>query len=134
MLKKHAFVMMLSAFGLALLTGAPALADGDAAAGQKVYNKCKSCHILTGGGKKMGPTLECVYGRRAGAVDGYRYSKGMGGSDIVWTEKTMAEFFKNPRQYFKGTKMAFSGLKNEQQMEDLLAFLKEATVGAACPK
>lgn len=134
MLKKHGFVIMISAFGLALLGSGPALADGDFDAGEKVFNKCKTCHVLTGGAKKMGPTMECIYGRKAGAVAGYRYSKAMESSDIIWTNETMAEFFKNPRKYFKGTKMAFSGLRNEQQMADLLAFLEEATVGEACPK
>lgn len=82
----------------------------------------------------MGPTLECIYGRKAGAVDGFRYSKAMGSSDIIWTNETMAAFFENPRKYFKGTKMAFGGLRDEQQMKDLLAYMEEATAGEACPK
>ena len=125
---------MLTAFGLALLGSGSALADGDIEAGKKVYNKCKSCHVLNGGAKKMGPTLECVYGRKAGAVAGFRYSKAMGNSDVIWTNETLAEFFRNPRQSFKGTTMAFGGLRDEQQMTDLLAYLEEATVGETCPK
>ena len=134
MLKKHAIIVLLPVLGLALVTGGSALAGGDAAAGAKVFNKCKTCHILSGEAKRMGPSLECVFGSTAGSVEGYRYSKAMSGSGIVWSHDTMAEFLTNPRQYLKGTKMAFAGLKNEKQLEDLLAYMEEATVGAACPK
>ncbi|MCH7806773.1 MAG: cytochrome c family protein [Proteobacteria bacterium] len=134
MLKKHAIIVLLPLLGLALVTGGSALAEGDAAAGAKVFNKCKTCHITSGEAKRMGPSLECVFGRTAGSVEGYRYSKAMASSGVVWSHDTMAEYLKNPRQYLKGTKMAFAGLKNDQQIEDLLAFLEGATVGAACPK
>ncbi|MCH7630923.1 MAG: cytochrome c family protein [Proteobacteria bacterium] len=134
MLKKHAIIVLLPVLGLALVTGGSALAGGDAAAGAKVFNKCKTCHITSGEAKRMGPSLECVFGRTAGSVEGYRYSAAMSGSGIVWSHDTMAEFLTNPRQYLKGTKMAFAGLKNEKQLEDLLAYMEEATVGAACPK
>ena len=82
----------------------------------------------------MGPSLECVFGRTAGSVEGYRYSKAMAGSGIVWSHDTLAEYLKNPKAYIPGNKMAFPGLKNEQQLEDLLAYLEGATAGESCPK
>ena len=134
MLKKHAITVLLSTLGLALVTGGSALAEGDAAAGALVFNKCKTCHLLSGEGRRMGPSLECVFGRTAGSVEGYRYSKAMSGSGIVWSHDTLAEYLKNPKAYIPGNKMAFPGLKNEQQLEDLLAYLEGATAGENCPK
>ena len=111
----------------ALLAAGPALAGGDAAAGKKVYNKCKTCHALEAGKKKLGPSLNGIFGRAAGSVEGYKYSKAMKESGIVWTEETMAGYLEKPKKFMPGTKMAFAGLKKEQQVADLIAYLKEAT-------
>ena len=111
----------------ALLAAGPALAGGDAAAGKKVYNKCKTCHALEAGKKKLGPSLNGIFGRTAGTVEGYKYSKAMKESGIVWTEETMAGYLEKPKKFMPGTKMVFAGLKKEQQVADLIAYLKEAT-------
>ena len=133
MLKKYALTIIISALGLGLVSGGSALAEGDAEAGAKIFNRCKSCHILAGPAKRMGPTLECVIGRTSGAVEGYRYSKAMTGAGIVWNHDTLAEFLTNPRAAVPGTKMAFPGVKNETQLEDLLAYLEAETGGENCP-
>ena len=101
---------------------------GDAVKGAKVFNKCKSCHTIDdGGAKKIGPNLHGVFGRTAGSVEGFKYSKGMTGSGIVWSEETLAKFLANPRAYVKGTKMTFAGIKKESQLEDLIAYLGQAS-------
>ncbi len=84
------------AFAAALGSGA-ALAGGDAAAGEKVFKKCKTCHTFDPGKKKIGPHLKGVVGRKAGAVEGYKYSKAMKAADIVWDEANLDECFATRR-------------------------------------
>ena len=111
------------AFAAALGTGA-ALAQGDAEAGEKVFKKCKTCHSFDPGKKKIGPHLKGVVGRKAGAVEGYKYSKAMAAADITWDEANLDKFLTKPKAFVKGTKMSFSGLKKEAQRADLIAYLK----------
>ena len=108
----------------AVLGSGAALAAGDAAAGEKVFKKCKTCHTFDPGKKKIGQHLKGVIGRKAGAVEGYKYSKTMAGSDIVWDAANLDEFLKKPKAFMKGTKMSFGGLKKESQRADLIAYLK----------
>jgi cytochrome c len=104
-----------------------AQAAGDAAKGEKVFRKCKACHSLEAGKKKMGPTLAGIMGRQAGSVEGFRYSKAMKAADIVWNSETVAAFLAAPRKYVKGTKMAFAGLRKPADIENLLAYLEANT-------
>jgi cytochrome c len=110
------------AFAAAIGSGA-ALAQGDAAAGEKVFKKCKTCHSFDPGKKKLGPHLKGVVGRKAGSVEGFKYSKAMAGSDITWDEASLDEFLKKPKAFLKGTKMSFGGLKKDDQRADLIAYL-----------
>ena len=114
------------AFAAALGSG-PALADGDPAKGKKVFNKCKTCHTLMAGKKKIGPHLEGIMGRAAGSVEGYKYSKAMKESGITWDEESLDAYLRKPKEYVKGTKMAFAGLKKEGDRENLIAYLKANT-------
>ena len=104
-----------------------ALADGDPAAGKKVFNKCKACHVVDADKNRVGPHLLGLFGRTAGAVDGFKYSKAMAESGVVWDENTIAEYMKDPRGFIKGNRMAFPGLKKDADVANLIAFLKEAT-------
>ena len=90
--------------------------------GEKVFKKCTSCHSTTK--NKMGPSLENLFGRTAGTFEGYRYSKAMRKSEIVWDEETLKKFLKKPRKYIRGTKMRFSGIRKESQLDALIAYLK----------
>ena len=99
---------------------------GDAAAGKKVFKKCKACHTIDAGGKnKIGPNLHAIIGKAAASSEGYKYSKAMSASGITWTEENLAEFFKKPKKFIPKTKMSFGGLKKDKQIEDLIAYLKE---------
>ena len=106
--------------------GGTAWADGDAAKGQKVFAKCKTCHEIASDKNKVGPTLQGVLGRKAGAVAGFKYSEAMAASGVVWDEATIAEYVAKPKEFIPGNKMAFAGLKKEDEIENLLAYIKEA--------
>jgi cytochrome c len=98
----------------------------DAAAGEKVFNTCKLCHQIGENAKNaVGPVLNGVIGRKAGSVPGYSYSDANKNSGITWNEATFREYIKDPKAKVPGTKMAYAGLKDEQKVNDLVAFLKQ---------
>lgn len=101
---------------------------GDAKKGRRVFAKCKACHQVKEGKNGAGPTLYQVFGATAGEVEGFKYSKAMAASDVVWTPETMAAFVANPAEFMPGTKMKFRGLKKDSDIENLIAYLAEKTV------
>jgi cytochrome c len=104
-----------------------ALADGDAEDGAKVFNKCKACHVADEPQNRVGPHLVGLFGRPAGSVEGFKYSDAMKESGVTWNEETLEKYIADPRGYIKGNRMAFVGIKDEDDLEDLIAYLKEAT-------
>jgi cytochrome c len=113
--------------GLLLVGASPALAQGDPAAGKKVFNKCRACHVADAEKNRVGPYLKGVFGRESGSVEGFKYSDAMKGAGITWDEVTIAEYVADPKGYVPNNRMAFPGLKDEQDIADLLAYLQEAT-------
>jgi cytochrome c len=113
--------------GTLALWSSIALAQGDAAAGEKVFNKCKACHVADEPQNRVGPHLVGLFGRQAGSVEGFKYSDAMKGSGVTWSEETVSEYIADPRGYIKGNRMAFVGLKDEEDIANLVAYLKEAT-------
>ena len=109
---------------------APQAADDGAAliaAGEKVFRKCSACHTVGDGARNgTGPHLNGVMGRTIGSLDGFRYS-GVFATALeegrVWDEATLAAFLANPRESMKGTRMAFSGLRNEDDIAAITAYL-----------
>jgi len=96
----------------------------DAAAGEKVFVVCKACHQIGDNAKNVvGPVLNGLIGRKAGAVDGYSYSAANKNSGLTWDDATFSEYIKDPKAKIPGTKMAFAGIKDEQKIKDLIAFL-----------
>lgn len=96
----------------------------DLEAGKKVFNKCKACHAVGDGAKnKVGPQLNGIIGAEAGKVEGFKYSKAMAESGVVWDEATLAQYLIKPRDLVKGTKMAFAGLKKEEDITNVIAYL-----------
>ena len=118
---------------LVALAGAPAQAQ-DAAAGEKVFNKCKACHAVGEGAKhKVGPQVNGVFGRTAGTAEGYKYSNSMaeaGAGGLVWSHETIAEYLANPRGYVKGNKMAFAGLKKDEEIANVQIITPVSNPGA----
>lgn len=116
------------AAALATVIFAPQTQAGDAAAGQKVFNKCRACHVADQETNRVGPHLVGIVGRKAASVDGFKYSdamKGAGEKGLVWTEENLAKYMKDPKHFVPGNRMAFVGLKKHQDIDDLIAFLKK---------
>ncbi|CCV14311.1 cytochrome c family protein [Mesorhizobium sp. STM 4661] len=100
----------------------------DAAAGEKVFTKCKVCHIADEDKNKVGPSLNGVIGRTAGTHPDFKYSEAMvaaGKSGIVWDEPTLTTYLKDPKAMVKGSKMAFPGLKKDEDVANVIAYLKQ---------
>ena len=108
-----------------LLTISVAHADNKVS-GERVFKKCVSCHSFTK--NKIGPNLSNIIDQKAGIVEGFKYSKAMKNSDIVWNSCTLDKFLKKPKKYIKGTKMRFVGLKKESHRDALIKYLKENQV------
>ncbi len=104
-------------------------AEGDAAKGKKLFNRCKACHTLeNGGANRTGPNLHGLFGSTAGTHEGYKsYSDALKSSGVVWTEETIDKWIENPRTFIPGSKMIFVGLRKPEQRADIIAYLKEAT-------
>jgi cytochrome c len=112
--------------GLLVLTNTTASLAQDAAAGEKVFAVCKACHQIGETAKSaVGPVLNGVIGRKAGTLAGYAYSDANKNSGLTWDEPTFREYIKDPRAKVPGTKMIYAGLKDEQKVSDLLAYLKQ---------
>jgi cytochrome c len=102
----------------------PAFAEGDADAGEKVFKKCAACHTVEPGKRKPGPHLQGIVGREAGSVDGFKYSKAMTGSGIIWNVEALEAFLADPKKAVKGTKMSFRGIKDNEDLANLIAYLE----------
>ena len=119
------FKIVIAVFGCLLGSQGIALAQ-DAAAGEKVFQKCRACHQVGESAKNaVGPVLNGLIGRKAGTIEGYSYTEANKNSGITWDEATLAEYLKNPKAKIPGTKMIFPGIKNEKEINDLWAFLAQ---------
>jgi cytochrome c len=108
---------------IGLMAGAAA-AEGDPAAGERVFRQCQACHVVDAEQNRVGPHLVGIFGREAGAVDGFNYSPAMANSGIVWDDDTIGEYLADPRGYIPGNRMAFAGLRNPEQIADVIAYMK----------
>lgn len=97
---------------------------GDAAAGERAYGKCRSCHLLEPGRNTIGPTLHGVVGRQAGTVAGFNYSDANASADLEWTPEALFDYLENPREFMPGNRMPFAGISDPQERADIVAFLE----------
>jgi cytochrome c len=107
----------------------------DVQKGQMVFNICLPCHSVGPGAQtKVGPELNGLDGRPSGSVPGFDYSDANKNSGIVWNEATFKKYIQNPQGVISGTKMIFPGVKNEQQVNDLWAYLSQFTADGGIKK
>lgn len=121
---KHAVFAALALFAL---PGMALAQEGDAAKGEKVYNKCKACHVVDAETNRVGPHLKGVIGRNVASVADYKYSESIlefAKANPVWTDELFLTYIENPKAMVPKTKMVFPGLKKPEERADLLAYLK----------
>ena len=98
----------------------------DLAAGENSFKKCLPCHSVGADAKnKVGPLLNGLDGRKSGTIEGYNYTEANKNSGITWDEAVFADYIKDPRAKIPGTKMVFAGIKNENEITSLWAYLKQ---------
>src|SRR3954465_13960653 len=98
----------------------------DVAAGKTSFNKCLACHAIGEGAKnKVGPELNGLDGRHSGTAEGYSYSDANKNSGITWSEAQFKEYIKDPKAKIPGTKMAFAGIKSENEINNLWAYVSQ---------
>ena len=127
-LKRVTLKAMVAMVGCLVLPGVVE-AQGNAAEGENVFKKCKACHDIGEGAKnKIGPVLDNIVGRKAASIEGYAYSsdlKALGSQGFVWTEENLNKYLTDVKDVVAHGKMAFPGLKDDQDRQDLIAYLKK---------
>lgn len=103
---------------------------GDPKAGEVIYARCLACHSLAY--DRTGPRHCGLFGRRAGSIKGFEYSDAMKRSQIIWNEKTLNRFLANPMKMVPGTSMGYTGIADQQERADLIAYLEQANGSDAC--
>ena len=102
--------------------------EGDAEAGATVFKKCATCHVVDSDKNRVGPSLQGIFGKTAGTRPDFRYSKAMqeaGQAGLVWDEASLRDYLHSPKAKVKGTKMVFPGLKKDEDITNLFAYLKQ---------
>jgi cytochrome c len=119
--------MRLRLIGIALLCLAPGtVLAQDTGAGERVFAQCRGCHQVGPTARNgVGPHLNGVVGRQAGSIVGYAFSPALKNSGLTWDEATFTDYTRDPRIKVPGTKMVYAGLKDEQRIKDLIAYLKQ---------
>jgi cytochrome c len=105
-----------------LMVGALPVAAADPDHGKQVFNACAACH--TEKPQALGPSLKGVFGRKAAALDDFRYSNPMKRANLVWDEASLRDFIADPQSKVKGNRMPFGGLTKPEDIDDVIAFLK----------
>ena len=101
-------------------------AAADIANGKAVFGKCRACHQVGEKAKNLlGPALNGLFGRKAGTIEGYNYTEANKNSGIVWDDAVFREYIKNPKAKIPDTKMVFAGIPDDQDIDDLIAYLRQ---------
>jgi cytochrome c len=116
--------VLIALIAVTSLASASAARAQDVAAGEASFKKCLACHSIGEGAKnKVGPVLNGLDGRHSGSAEGYSYSDANKNSGITWSKDQFLEYIKDPKAKIPGTKMAFAGIKNEKEANDLWAYI-----------
>ncbi len=129
-MKKVFWLILASVSSWVLLAPASAVATyhpGDPVKGKQTFRFCAFCHSLKPGETRVGPSLAGLFGRGAGSVKGFRYSKALKDSAVVWDEQTLDAWLANPWKFIPGNRMRFRGLKSPEVRANVVVYLKQAT-------
>jgi cytochrome c len=111
---------------IAVISEARADGGGDPVMGKRQFAQCGACHTIDKGGpNKVGPNLNGIFGRKAASIAGFEYSDAMRKSEVIWDERSLDAFIKQPSAFISGTAMTFLGVPKDQARADLIAYLKE---------
>ena len=121
---KRSALMVLAA--TAVLAANVARADGDAKRGEKLFEECHACHSTERGVHGVGPSLHGVFGRRAGALEDFRYSPALKKSGITWTTQTMDAYVVDPQKAVPAKRMPYAGMPAASDRADLIAYMQQA--------
>jgi cytochrome c len=105
---------------------APHVRAADVDKGKAVFEQCAACHSIDGSGDYDGPSLKGVIGRKAGSLEDYRYSAAMKRSDVTWDAASLDKYITDPQAFIPGNRMAFAGIADKSERDDLIAFLAAA--------
>ena len=119
--------VVVAGCGLVLATTGSSVRAADVENGKKVFEQCAACHSLDGTGDYDGPSLKGIVGRKAGSRDDYRYSAAMKRSDVTWDATTLDTYVADPQAFIPGNRMAFAGIGDKAERDDLIAYLMLAT-------
>jgi cytochrome c len=101
---------------------------GDPVKGKTVFARCMACHkIDTSNTSGLGPNLNRIAGRRAGSLPGFRYSPAMTAANRVWNDATLDAYLTSPARAVPGNRMAFVGLANPADRQNVIAYIKSAS-------
>jgi cytochrome c len=123
-MKKHVLFGLVA--GVALMAGVSAASAQDAALGEAVFRQCKACHSLEAGKKGVGPSLNGLIGRTSGTLEGFAYSPAMKAAGITWNEENLTKYIADPKGFVAGNKMAFAGVKKDEDLKNVVAYLLTA--------
>ena len=125
-MKNFKYVLMIFS-AIQILAFSPALADGDAVRGKKVFKKCKACHAIKAGKHKIGPSLHGVVGRKAGTAKGFKRYKGLKGAEWSWDATILDAYLTDPKSYVKKYNKKKSAmvlkLKKKRDRDDVISYL-----------
>ena len=116
-------------FGLLIAAGlvagaTTALADDDVKAGEIVFKRtCGVCHTVEVGKNKIGPSLAGVVGRKAGSLEGFKYSEAMKNANVTWSDETLDKYLTDPKAFVPGNRMTFAGVKKAEDRKAVIAYL-----------
>jgi cytochrome c len=114
-----------AAAAIFLLIGV-ARADGDPRRGEKLFEECRACHAVEGGVEGVGPDLHGVFGRRAGALENFRYSPALKRSGITWTPQALDGYIADPQNAVPANRMPYAGMPDARDRADVISYLQNA--------
>ena len=122
---KFPFIVVIILAALALPS--EIRAAGDLAKGESIFEKCEGCHSVKTPQNRLGPHLVGLFGRKAASIETFQYSEAMKQSGLVWNEKTLDKYVRDPEVCLEGTRMSFIGINKKDDRANLIAYLKEAS-------